>query len=476
MLNRYYKLSQIFFINFMLLLGGVLAVATIVIYYSVQQIEIKQYTGRLRSEIAYVQRQIRRGNEPAQLAKTLEELTGRPLRVTLIDWEGRPLFDNRVDRGRLGNQGSRPEVAEAKRKGFATAVRYSSTDGKDYLYVAKKIDRANRPVILRLSLPLDTVMGDFQRLWVRIALVFLAALLAGLYLSWVIRWRIDEELEKITDFLRHLAQKHYSAPFLPGFTAEFRTIGKLLKKLARRLEKNERKRRKYIARLRLIGRQRSDVISAIGHEFKNPVAAIMGYTETLLEDPGLSADMRRKFLERIEQNSRRIIGMIDRLSFVARLEGHEIEPQMSRFDIQKVLIEAVAAMEQKYPQRKIRCETAPMVVEADRTMMEMVVVNLIDNALKYSDEDVEVTLVEGRLCVKDSGRGIAPKDLQRVTEKYYRVEKNSWDNSMGLGLAIVSYILKLHGTQLHIDSAPGVGTTICFDIPACDENDPNQKK
>jgi len=105
--------------------------------------------------------------------------------------------------------------------------------------------------------------------------------------------------------------------------------------------------------------------------------------------------------------------------------------------------------------------------------MEMTVINLIDNALKYSEDDVEVVLNEKEFCVIDKGDGIPEKEIDEITKKFYRINKNSWDNSMGLGLAIVSYILKLHNSHLHISSEVGKGTKICFHIPSFFSN---QKK
>lgn len=466
MLNRYFKFSQIFFINFILLLGGVLAIASMVIYYSVQQIEVNQYTNQLKSEIAYVRSQLDEGKSLDAAAEEMSEIMGRPLRVTLIAMDGTPLFDNEADPREMENHANRPEVMQARREGFGMAVRYSETVKNDRIYAAKVIQWNGKPTILRLSVSLDTVMSDFRALWVRIALIFLAALLAGLAISWMLRRRIDDELAKITEYLQHLADKKYTAKFTPGFTVEFQTIGRLLKKLAKRLEKNERKRRKYTAKLRLIGKQRSDIISAISHEFKNPVAAIMGYTETLLEDPELPIAVRKRFLERIAQNSHRISEMIDRLSFITRLENSEIEPSKSSFDMKRLVADAVDVLERKYPDRSVRINAIDVTVHADKTMMEMAVINLLDNALKYSEGEVTVILNERKFCVIDHGEGIPEKEIKKITEKFYRIGKNSWDNSMGLGLAIVAYILKLHQTKIDIQSVEGEGTEICFDIPS----------
>ena len=471
--KRYFKLSQIFFVNFLLLLGGVLAVASLVIYFSIRQIEETQYVNQLKSEIAYIRAKLDEGRSLDQAAREMSEIMGRPLRVTLIAMDGTPLFDNEADPRTMDNHAGRPEVMQARREGFGTAVRYSHTVKNDRIYAARRILWHGKPAILRLSVSLDTVMSDFKTLWVRIALIFAAAFLAGFVISWRVRRNIDDELAKITEYLRQLADRKYGTKFAPGFSAEFRTIGKLLKKLGRRLEKIEKKRRKHAARLRLIGKQRSDIISAIGHEFKNPVAAILGYTETLLDDPDLPLPVRTRFLERIDQSGRRITDMIDRLSFATRMENSEIEPRLGPFDFGEVVREAAHALERKYAGRGVRLALEPGRIVADRTMMAMAVTNLMDNALKYSDDDIDVSFDGRRFCVADRGQGIPPGEIDRITRKFYRVDKNSWDNSMGLGLAIVNYILKLHGLHLSVSSEPDKGTTICFDLPA---EEANQKK
>src|SRR3989338_4145531 len=97
-------------------------------------------------------------------------------------------------------------------------------------------------------------------------------------------------------------------------------------------------------------------------------------------------------------------------------------------------------------------------------MIEMILTNLIDNALKYSEEEVTVTLTDTTVSISDKGIGIASSELDKITSKFYRVQKNRWDNSMGLGLSIVSYILKLHDSELRIESTQGVGSTFSFSL------------
>jgi len=97
-------------------------------------------------------------------------------------------------------------------------------------------------------------------------------------------------------------------------------------------------------------------------------------------------------------------------------------------------------------------------------MIELVLINLVDNALKYSDSDVKVVLKEDELYVKDRGIGIKEEHLDKVSSKFYRVKKNSWDNSMGIGLAMVSYILKMHKSKLDISSKFAEGSVFSFSL------------
>jgi len=99
-------------------------------------------------------------------------------------------------------------------------------------------------------------------------------------------------------------------------------------------------------------------------------------------------------------------------------------------------------------------------------MIEIVISNLIDNALKYSDDTIEIYLTEGSLHVKDNGVGIKEEEIEKVTQKFYRSNSHSWDNSMGLGLALVNYILKMHNSMLEIQSSLGVGSDFSFKLPS----------
>ena len=236
-------------------------------------------------------------------------------------------------------------------------------------------------------------------------------------------------------------------------------------RVSKKLKKRNRQKSKYTKKLKRLTRQQSEIISAISHEFKNPVAAIIGYTQTIQDDPELSPELREKFLEKVIRNSARINEMIDRLSLAIKFENHTLKPKKEPFDLATLSEEITDNLRQKYPDRTLSLHLSPTPIEADRMMFAQVITNLIDNALKYSEETVRITLDATGFRIRDNGIGIDPNEIDKVTRRFFRSDTQSWDNSIGVGLYIVDYILQLHGMQLQIDSTPGVGSTFGFALP-----------
>ncbi len=272
------------------------------------------------------------------------------------------------------------------------------------------------------------------------------------------------DILQITHYLDQISAKNYRAVLKPEYFREFLQISIMLKNLVKKLHNRDKQKRKHTAKLRLINKQQNDILSAISHEFKNPIAAIMGYAETLHDDLNIDPKIREKFLDKILSNTHRVTLMLDRLALSVKLENNDLSIKPTSFDLSGVCLDSISILQAKYPERSIRYEGGDKTVFADKTMLELVITNLIDNALKYSEEEVRVALSENSISITDKGIGIAPAELDKITSKFYRVQKNRWDNSMGLGLSIVSYILKLHDTSLTIKSTLGIGSTFSFGL------------
>ena len=281
--------------------------------------------------------------------------------------------------------------------------------------------------------------------------------------------QMQKELNTLNNYLENLETLEgvdYKARF---FTKEFEELNRNLIKALKKAKKREDIKQRYNAKLKLKNRQRADMLSAIAHEFRNPIASIMGYSQTLREDPDIPPALQEKFLGKIYNNGNKIEALLGRLILWNKFESGEATLHKSCFDLLTLVQEVKRALEEKYKNRNIRIEGTPCMVDADRTLMEVVLKNLIENALKYSKEEVEVAIESNcRLSVRDHGVGISESDIEKVTKKFYRSGTHNWDNSMGLGLSIVKTILRLHGTSLEIESKLHEGSTFSFALSKAD--------
>jgi len=274
--------------------------------------------------------------------------------------------------------------------------------------------------------------------------------------------RMQNELITINRYLKNMDKIEKVDYKVHFFTQEFEEINQNLIKVLKKAKKREDVKQRYNAKLKLKNKQRADMLSAIAHEFRNPIAAIMGYAQTLVDDPEIPKPLHDKFLQKIYNNGNKIESLLARLILWNKFESKEATLHKSQFDMRKLIEEVVQGLGEKYKNRKIDILAEPTTVEADRALMEIVLKNLIENALKYSEDDVKVVLQERRLCVIDKGIGINAKEIDKVTKKFYRSGSHSWDNSMGLGLSIVKSILELHGSSLEIKSQEDEGSRFCF--------------
>ncbi len=272
--------------------------------------------------------------------------------------------------------------------------------------------------------------------------------------------QVSKELKNVEDYLSGASVN--LEPSARFFTYEFERINEKLILTLRKMQKREKDKRKYTAKIKLKNRQRSDMLSAIAHEFRNPIASIMGYSQTLTEDEEIPTALRLKFLRKIYNNGEKIEELLSRLLLWNRFESGRQKLQLSKFDLNPLAHEVALNLEDKYKKREIVVEGDPFVVKADRALMEIVLKNLIENALKYSNDIVTVKFEKDRVSVIDKGVGISKDNIDKVTKKFFRTDEHSWDNSMGLGLAIVKQILKLHNTALEIESEEDRGSTFSF--------------
>jgi len=237
-----------------------------------------------------------------------------------------------------------------------------------------------------------------------------------------------------------------------------------VQKLMKQSQKRKSLKIKMDAKLKLKNRQRNDMIAALAHEFRNPIASIIGYATTIQEDKNIDPDIRDRFLSKIYNNSQKIEALLSRLILWNKFENRQATFNLESFSIIPLLNEVKNSLLEKYPYRVINIHGDDRAVKADKILLEIVIKNLTENAIKYSKDDVNIFINPETIEIVDNGVGISEQNLEKVTKKFFRSGEHNWDNSMGLGLSIVKKILDMHGSELKIESQLDKGSTFSFEI------------
>lgn len=396
------------------------------------------------------------------LDKTLQDIHRETsVRITIIDKKGKVLYESNRSIIGMENHLHRPEIQQALKAEFGYSIRHSVSVDANMLYVAKK----DNDYFVRMSFPLSNIKGKFFKFWFAGIILFSLSMLLSIWISMKINKKIGHDIQSIKNSLDNLLNKKYEIEFGDGKCCdEFDTIERQISKVSKKLEKREKQKSKYAKNLKTLSKKQSDIISAISHEFKNPIAAVIGYAQSVKDDRDLSVTIRDKFLDKVINNAHKISTMINRISMAIKFENDTFTPEFSSFNLANAANDVRDMLLQKYKDRKIIIEVPDLIIKADRVMIENVLTNLIENALKYSEGEVIVKTENGTLEIIDSGIGIDEQDLENITKRFYRVDSLTWDNSIGVGLYIVEYILKIHGCELKIDSIPEVGSRFYFDL------------
>ncbi|MEA3523369.1 MAG: HAMP domain-containing sensor histidine kinase [Campylobacterota bacterium] len=456
------KIHHLFFIKFMGLFVGTILIASFMSYLALKDIVIINNETQLKKTINLLIIQLKYNKNLDVFANKVKEASG--FRLTLIENNGLVIAESNYKRSEMENHATREEIIGARKSEYGIAIRYSNTLKEDFIYVAKAVSINDKKVFLRLSMSLEAVFDSFYIFWYRMAFAITFFILLSIIIPYQMSKKIRYDIEQITLYLEELSDKNYKAVLQTRYFSEFLQISVMLKDLAKKLHSRSRQKRKHTAKLRLINKQRNDILSAISHEFKNPVAAINGYAETLRDDLDTPKKIRNRFLEKIISNAMKISHMLDRLALSVKLENNDLSIKPHTFNLNDLINDIIENLEKKYSEQKIIFKGNSLHVSADKAMLELVLINLIDNALKYSQSDINIIIENDTLSVIDKGIGIKESELNSIVSKFYRVRKNTWDNSMGLGLAIVDYILKLHNLTLTITSKINEGSNFSFNI------------
>lgn len=379
--------------------------------------------------------------EKETLESYAEKLYDDDFRLTLIRPDGRVVFDNVAKVEGLDNHKSRVEIEQAMKKGEGESIRRSATINRTNYYYAIRLKDGS---ILRASRESHSMINIFWHALPMIILAVIVLVFSCYFISRLWTMRLLGPIEALAD---HIEQEDQDCPY-----PELEPVIAHIRKQHQDIVENAMNRQEFTAN--------------VSHELKTPLTAISGYAE-LIENDLTTREDTLKFAGEIHNSASRLLTLINdilRLSEfdISRPDNFEME-EVNLYDI-AVTCGEMLELKAKDHDVTISVEGEKTLIMANKDMMEEILYNLCDNAIRYNKPGGRVTVLvkDKTLSVRDTGIGI-PKEYQsRIFERFFRVDKSRSRKTggTGLGLAIVKHIASVHGASLHMESQPGEGTEV----------------
>lgn len=416
----------------------------------------------LRDQARYIAIQVE-GAAADEMLETLREISAMtPFRVGVatteaVLWETK---DRRIvtDRDFL----TRPEVRQALAEGFGYAER--DEQGQSVLYAA--VYRPVSGLIVRIGQVAPPIYTVTQRLMATVVIGMALALVLSLLGAWIAAQQVTRPLRAISSGARRIAEGDLDHQItVRTRAAEVQDLAKSLNAMAERF-------RRDIFELQRMTQVQNEFIGNVSHEVRNPIFAVGGYLEALASG-GLTEEQRQKYAVKGLINLQRLNSLFSDLIEIAKLEYRPDALQPEVFDLQALIEEVGEMLGPKAAVKGLHLsyENRPIEVYADRARIRQVLINLIDNAIAYTDAGAIRCRVRRhrdkvRVEVVDTGRGIPEEHLDRIFERFYRVDaaRGRGHGGTGLGLAIVKQILQAHGEPIHVESTAGRGSRFWFEL------------
>ena len=366
------------------------------------------------------------------------------VRVTLIEKDGRVLFDSDVDAGGMENHLAREEVQQALEYGEGFSVRHSDTLSRNTYYYAVLLRDGN---LLRVS---RDALSLWQFLLGAIPIVVILMFLL-LFLSMILAHHLTNRLVRpIVNMGENIEKPGYTSPY-PELVPFISTIRSQHQELIKTSE------------------LRQEFTANVSHELKTPLTSISGYAE-LMENGIIQPDEVPYYARQIRDSATRLITLINDIIQLSKLDSPVLEVLFEQVNLYAVARKVVDSMQVNAAAREVTLTLtgSDAIVCGNRGMIEELITNLCDNAVRYNYKGgsvrVSVVPLKGRaiLSVQDTGIGISPADQERVFERFYRVDKSRSKETggTGLGLSIVKHIVAQHHADIKLESELGRGTNI----------------
>lgn len=368
------------------------------------------------------------------------------LRITVIDTKGDVLYDSNADIGTMDNHVNRPEIKEALEHGHGEATRKSGTLDKTTYYYAEKLENGQ---ILRVA---KEVVSVWQFIFKILPILIMELLLVAIICFIVSKLLAKRLVEPIEQLAQNMDEEEVTETYeeIKPFLNKIHSQHKALKKSAN---------------------MRQDFTANVSHELKTPLASISGYAELIETGMAKEEDICR-FAGEIHKSSLRLLSLINDIIELSELDVMNGQMSKTKVSLTDEVVNCVEILQMNAEKHNVnisldKCEDG-CVIDANQDMIQEIIYNLCDNAIRYNKPEGNVWVSVFRekdniiLQVRDNGIGIPEKEQQHIFERFYRVDKarSKKTGGTGLGLAIVKHIAEQHNAEIKIESYINEGTTI----------------
>lgn len=414
------------------------AVLILSVFYSYSDNQLKE---QLRVVGSVVENQLAQDDDTAFISNHID----KNVRITLVAKDGTVIADSQESANKLGNHLNRQEIQQAIKNGEATVTRHSDTQEKKVYYFAKQLDNGN---VLRVSAEAKSIGKFFSDYIIYIFLCIIVVIVAAVFVSMGITKSIVKPITQLGQSLDNIDK----------FKSD-----EELKPLVNALLQQKKKQK-------MLDKQKKQFTANVSHELKTPLTSIAGYAE-LIETGMAKPEDIKPFAGVIRKQALRLVSLSEDIIQLSQLEESDDEDMsfesVNLYEIAQRCVEALNINAIN------KCVTLNLIgeqcyIRGKAQLVEELVYNLCDNAIRYNKENGNVTVTVTPLekgasvSVKDTGIGIPEKYQERIFERFFRVDKSrsKATGGTGLGLAIVKHITQLHDAKLEISSEEGKGTEI----------------
>ncbi len=374
------------------------------------------------------------------------------LRITIINLEGKVIYDDVLPSDSMDNHKNRPEIAQALKKGSGYYIsRHSASDGRYYFYSATRGKR----IILRSAIPYSASLQELLKAdWAFLWAIFMFSIVMSVLAYFATRG-IGRTIERLNLFA---AKAERGESFDENEPFPHDELGAISE---------------HIVKMYYHKRQ---LTNNLNHELKTPVASIQVCLETLLSGIELTEDKRQELLGRCYANTERLRHLLADVSLITRMEDGSQAIAREQVVVDDILCEIGDELEALPDDQRMTLHldlSQPIIVQGSHALLSSIFRNLTENALAYSGgKNIYISLLSHtqgfyRICFEDDGCGVEEEKLPRLFERFYRVDKgrSRQKGGTGLGLSIVKHAVLFHGGTISVSNRPEGGLRFVFTLP-----------